>query len=224
YENLSTGIAATARELKARLAAVGLTAGHGKTLHIAPHSMGGLVSRWFIEREGGNAIVNKLVMLGTPNDGSPLPKIEDWLLALIGVGINALSPLTWPAAVLGGLTRGLEKIDVMLDEMAPHSQFIQDLASSPDPRIPYHIVAGNTQKITGEAQSLRERRERLLQRVMSKAFLQQPNDIAVSVASIGSVPQQRVLAPTVTEVACDHLTYFNTEAGLRALAEALDRE
>ena len=55
YENLNTTIEDNGRMLKARLEEVGLGAGHGKTLDIAAHSMGGLVSRWFIEREGGNA-------------------------------------------------------------------------------------------------------------------------------------------------------------------------
>jgi triacylglycerol esterase/lipase EstA (alpha/beta hydrolase family) len=40
--------------------------------------MGGLISRWFIEREGGNQIVNHLIMLGTPNGGSPWARVEDW--------------------------------------------------------------------------------------------------------------------------------------------------
>ena len=54
YENLHTSIEENARLLKARLAAAGLGPQHGRTLHIVAHSMGGLVSRWFIERESGN--------------------------------------------------------------------------------------------------------------------------------------------------------------------------
>ena len=38
--------------------------------------IGGLVARWFIEREGGNRVVQHLVMLGTPNAGSPWPTAE----------------------------------------------------------------------------------------------------------------------------------------------------
>lgn len=223
YENLSTGIAETARLFKARLAEIGLGPGHGKRLHIAAHSMGGLVSRWLIEREGGNEIVERLVMLGTPNGGSPWSKIEDNILMLLTIGINGLSPLAWPAAALGGLTRGLEKIDRMLDEMNPNSDFIKALAASDDPHIPYHIIAGNTSKIVHNSPGLRERLESLLHRVTGSAFAAQPNDIAVSVTSIGATPQTRTPAPTVTEVASDHLSYFNTEAGLRALAEALER-
>ena len=61
-------------------------AGHGKTLDIAAHSMGGLVSRWFIEREGGNQIVRRLVMLGTPNGGSPWPQVVDWATVALASG------------------------------------------------------------------------------------------------------------------------------------------
>jgi hypothetical protein len=35
------------------------------------------------------------------------------------------------------------------------------------------------------------------------------------------VPDNRQPAPVEVEVACDHVSYFSTEAGLRALAEAL---
>jgi pimeloyl-ACP methyl ester carboxylesterase len=228
YENLETGIRQTAKQLKEKLAEVGLTAEEvkrrGQTLDIVAHSMGGLVSRWFIERERGKDMVSRLVMLGTPNGGSPLPRVEDWLLTLLTIGINGLAPLSWPAAALGGLTRGLEKIDVMLDEMAVGSEFILELAASPDPGIPYHIIAGNTGLITTAPVGLSERLQRLLlHRGFDLVFLKQPNDVAVSVESISSAPQTRSPRPTVTTVACDHMHYFSTEAGLRALAEALER-
>ncbi len=43
----------------------------GKTkVNLVAHSMGGLISRWYIEQLGGNAKVHKLIMLGTPNHGS----------------------------------------------------------------------------------------------------------------------------------------------------------
>ncbi|MFM7072278.1 MAG: caspase family protein, partial [Planctomycetota bacterium] len=71
YENLSTPIAETAARLKQQLADAGLREGDDKRLTLFVHSMGGLVSRWFIEREGGNRVVDHLVMFGTPNNGSP---------------------------------------------------------------------------------------------------------------------------------------------------------
>ena len=61
----------------------------------------------------------------------------------------------------------------------------------------------------------------LLHLATAPAFFGEPNDIAVSVANIRRQPAGRTQPATVREVACDHLTYFNTQAGLNALAELL---
>jgi hypothetical protein len=60
-------------------------------------------------------------------------------------------------------------------------------------------------------------------KVVDLTFFHQPNDIAVTLASIKSVssdrsPQPRILSP---DAACDHLTYFTSKAGLDVLAMAL---
>ena len=231
YENLHTTIEENARMLKQRLADVGLGAQHGKTFHIVAHSMGGLVSRWFIEREGGNQVTQHLVMLGTPNGGSPWARIEDLAVTALGIGLNGFSPVAWPVKVLGDLVRGLEAIDVSLDQMNPKSDFLKKLAENPDPGIPYAIISGNTSLIALPEEEQESRFQRLLSRLAPQrllhgttalAFFGQPNDIAVSVSSIKSVPAGRRPPPSLEpEVACDHITYFNTEAGLRALAEVL---
>ena len=138
YENLHTSIEENARLLKERLIAAGLGPRHGKTLHIA-HSMGGLVSRWFIEREGGNEIVQHLVLLGTPNGGSPWPAVVDWAVAALSLGLNGLTAIAWPAKVLGSLVSVVEKIDVALDQMHPSSDFLKNLHASADPKVPYTL-------------------------------------------------------------------------------------
>src|SRR4029077_14753775 len=86
YANLNTPIEETARDLKLRLAEAGLGEGCAQKVYVVAHSMGGLVARWFIEREGGDKVVRHLVMLGTPNGGSPWPHIVDWATALIAFG------------------------------------------------------------------------------------------------------------------------------------------
>lgn len=234
YENLNTSIEVNARLLKERLALVGLGVGHGKTLHLVAHSMGGLVCRWFIEREGGNKVVQHLVMLGTPNAGSPWPTIQDWATAAIGLGLNGLTVTTWPANLLGSLVAAAEAVDVSLDEMKPGSDFLAALSASPDPGIPYTVLAGNTSIIPAatkpEPSQERSRVERLfscmrvrpaLHKVASLAFFGDPNDVAVSIASISGLPANRAKPIIVREMACDHMSYFTTEAGLRALADAL---
>lgn len=233
YENINTTIEETARALKRRLQAVGLGAGHGKKLHIVAHSMGGLVSRWFVEREGGNRIVEKLVLLGTPNAGSPWPTVQAWATAALGLALNSLPVLGWPGSVLSSLLGAIEATDVTLDQMAPGSQLFEALDASDDPGIPYVVLAGNTSLIPA-ALAQTENEQGLLARLLSRlslpnalhgatalAFFGQPNDIAVSVRSITNIDDERSPLPLVREIACDHITYFSTIAGLQALAEAL---
>jgi pimeloyl-ACP methyl ester carboxylesterase len=232
YENLNTSISDNARSLKERLAAVGLGKGHDKTLHIVAHSMGGLVSRWFIEREGGNDIVNHLIMLGTPNNGSPWPNVVEFALPLLTVGLNGLATVAWPVAAIGSLmhlaglaTAGAErKMTIALKEMQPDSTLVQTLFSSAPPGIPYTIIAGNTSLIQPTTPEHQEKIQALFKRIVRETidlpFMGAANDIAVKVNSITHLPN-RSPVPIVTQVACDHLTYFSHPAGLTALADAV---
>ncbi|MEH2332883.1 caspase family protein [Nostoc sp.] len=233
YENLNTSITENAENLKRRLTEVGLGANHGKELHIIAHSMGGLVSRWFIEREGGNKVVQHLIMLGTPNAGSPWPVVEDWAKLTLGIGLNRLSTVAWPATVLIGLMGILEKnIRVALAELNPNSDFLKFLAASEDPGIPYSIIAGNTSIISAALEQQLEKKSSILERleqslfkkVVNLPFFGIANDIAVTVDSIENIPKGRSLAPIVQPVACDHLSYFSIElpeVGLDALITAI---
>ncbi|MCA0032654.1 caspase family protein [Mesorhizobium sp. B263B2A] len=228
YENINTSIKDNARSMKSRLEAVGLGVDHGKMLHVAAHSMGGLVTRWFIEKEGGNRVVQHLVMLGTPNGGSPWPTIQNWANAALAIGLNGLSSVAWPLQLLGDLAAAAERVDVALDEMAPGSPFLTELGQSDDPRTPYSLLIGNTSIIpaavaNGTLRSLLERLspQHVLHDVTALAFLNKPNDIAVAVASARALPEPRNPALLAFEVACDHLTFFTTEAGRAALMQAL---
>jgi len=237
YENLHTPIEENARLLKQRLEQVGLSANHDKNLHIVAHSMGGLVSRWFIERESGNAIVQHLIMLGTPNAGSPWSTVEDWAVTMLGIGLNGLSTVSWSIPILGMLMNvigtvasALEIIDVSLDQMKPGSEFLNNLASSTDPGIPYSIVAGNTSIVPaalttqGDKPSLIKRlSQKLSNRAISLTFFNQPNDIAVKVDSIKSVNRDRTYPPQIQEVACDHIVYFYHPEGLNGLSQAVSQ-
>ena len=226
YENINTSIEENARMLKQRLESVGLGANHGKSLHIIAHSMGGLISRWFIEREGGNQVVQHLVMLGTPNGGSPWPTVQAWATPALAIGLNSLSTVAWPVKVLGSLLSAIETIDVALDQMQPGSEFLKSLEASPDPGIPYTILAGNTSIIPAAVTSgqLKRLMQKLVRGAIDFPFLNQANDIAVAVYSIKKVNPAHLPSAKIHEVACDHLTYFSTEAGLKALAAALAPE
>ncbi|TAE51517.1 MAG: hypothetical protein EAZ89_09990, partial [Bacteroidetes bacterium] len=96
YENLNTPIRETARKLKEALQAAGIdeTLQQGpdrKKLELLAHSMGGLVSRWMIEREGGSKLVSRLILFGTPNGGSPfgdITKYRDMAVSVLEYALN----------------------------------------------------------------------------------------------------------------------------------------
>ena len=228
YENLNTPIGTLAEQLRDRLAAVGLTPGHAKTLHLVAHSMGGLVSRSFIEQKGGNTVVQHLYMLGTPNGGSPWSTLQDWATPAMGLVINGLVFTGVPMAVIGLLLGGIETIDVNLDQMKPGSPFLQELQQGQDPGVPYTILAGNTSLIPLPDPATEGRLKRLLQRLSRQAvdfpFLEQPNDIAASVWSMKNVPAGRSPAVQIEEVACNHLVYFTDPAGLSALSSCTAKD
>lgn len=236
YENLSTPIQDIAAGLKERLIGVGLSSGHGKTFHIVAHSMGGLVSRSFIEQQGGNEIAQHLIMLGTPNAGSPWPKVYDWATTAIAIGINSLSTIAFPVKLLGNLVsligstdnnlkESLATIDDNLKDMLSGSTFLSELQNAADPGIPYTIIAGNTSIIQPQDEKTKNRLDAFLQKLghttLEFPFVGQDNDIAVAVESIKSVSHDRSPKPVIKEVACNHLVYFLHADGLEALSWAI---
>jgi pimeloyl-ACP methyl ester carboxylesterase len=235
YENIQTTIEENARLLGKWLSEVGLGDNHGKQLHIVAHSMGGLVSRWFIEKEGGDRVVQHLVMLGTPNGGSPWPTVQNWVFAALGIGLNQLSSIVWPTKVVALLLAFLEANDYSLEQMQPNSPYLKAIAENPDPHVFYTIIAGDRSIVPAAMQVEPELQSGPLQRLMQKlfgkavdkvvdlAFFKQPNDIAVSLTSIKNVSSNRIPPPKilVPDTACDHLTYFTSQSGLKALALAL---
>ncbi|KNZ33910.1 MAG: hypothetical protein AD742_04125 [Methylibium sp. NZG] len=226
YENLSTPIEETARTLKAELAAIGLRDGDDKHLTLLVHSMGGLVSRWFIEREGGNRLVDHLVMCGTPNNGSPFGKVEDArkiINVLTGLAANFVPALLPFSAPLLFLMNRSKKVTPTLMQMDSESAFIQQLNASADPGILYTILAG-------DVEAYEEPSDALFAKLLTKTgqsalfdvlFSQKANDIAVSIESItrvGGAPA-RARTPQTQQVACHHLNYFISQAGQAALGK-----
>jgi pimeloyl-ACP methyl ester carboxylesterase len=232
YENLNTPIEELAAKLKARLEAIGLGMGHGKRLTIVAHSMGGLVSRYFVEYLSGASVVTHLVLCGTPNAGSPWPTIEQWATTALTFGLNMLVPLTWPVFALSGLVAATSTLKVDLKQMMKGSPVLDALAKAPNPAVPYTVLAGNTSLVAAAREAKRDGSyaaqllgklspSNVLHKTTALAFLGDPNDIAVSTASIVSVDGSRIPAPRCSEVACDHLTYFSSDAGVAALRDAL---
>lgn len=222
YENLNTSIQDNAAGLKRRLAEHGLGEGHGKELILVAHSMGGLISRWFVEVLGGSKTVLRLILCGTPNAGTPWSTMEDCVTGIASLALNHLTGVSWEAAAIGTLFAGLPRADNSLKQMKPGCALLTSLAASADPGIGYTILAGNT-SLAGAAAGGRVRSllKKVLHGAVSPAFLFTPNDIAVSVTSIESVNDVWNPSPKKIEVACDHLSYFSSEAGVKELRTLL---
>lgn len=229
YESLNTKIQETANRLKQQLQQVGLAEGHKKTLHIIAHSMGGLVSRSFIEQQGGNNVVNHLMMLGTPNGGSEWSSVYQLATLLLSVGLSfipnsfaagALVSLL-PSKTIGTMSNTLKQMNVQQSDLLP------ELRRSQDPRCPYTIIAGDTQsnqELKAKANSLLKALEQKVWKGLEFPFKGQRNDIAVTVESIftrkvfeGRRPAVKFIDP----VGCNHLVYFQDRRGLEALTEAV---
>lgn len=223
YESLNTSIEHSARELKRQLAAVGLEANHGKTLHILAHSMGGLVSRSFIEQGNGNEVVSHLIMVGTPNGGSPWATVHDLATTLLSFGLNLSSVPIVPSL----LEKLVETMSVTLREMhATKSSFLDELKAFADPRCPYSIIAGSTALMdrTSEVKQLLDALKQKMRRAIELPFGDEENDIAVAVRSIIDVPQNGSSTVNILDtIACDHLSYFRQAEGLCAIASAIGR-
>ena len=104
------------------------------------HSMGGLISRYFIEKMGGAEKVHRLIMLGTPNRGSgPLPQMRKLFINLenkVELGLNEIKVL---------LGKDEEEKDLNLlgkaaDMMKPGSEFLETLGYKARPN--FYLIAG----------------------------------------------------------------------------------
>lgn len=218
YENLNTQLEETAVLLKDALAEIGIGTGSGKMLTVVAHSMGGLVSRLFIEQHGGHQVVSRLIMLGTPNAGTPWADVRDLAEVLLTLALNGaslLQPWLLALAGVGKLAGGLQNT---LKEMDSETGIYTRLNTGTYPGIPYFIVAGNTQLVGPAYQATDNAVQKLFRRLKSRAvydlldtaLFKKPNDIAVTNTSITRFGQSNdwATSPQMLTVACDHLSYF----------------
>jgi len=229
YESFNTSVEETARQLKLRLEAVGLHANHRKQLDVVGCELGGLIGRWLVEREGGHEMISRLVLVGTPNAGTPWSTVQGWVSTALAVGLNSLSTVAWPVKVIGSLVAAMEMFDVTLDQMQPRSDLLKSLEASPNPRIPYAVISGNA-SVKGAATAggtSGSPMQRLLNKVTGSAaqlaFLGQPNDLFASSYSLRTITSSLEPRPIVNEAMCDHFTYLSSADGQEILRQVLTR-
>ncbi|WP_207515708.1 caspase family protein [Longitalea luteola] len=220
YENLNKEIDEMAVTLKELLEEAGVS--KDAPVDIISHSMGGLVSRYMIERiEGTAGWVNRLFMFGTPNAGSVLgdiPTIRDWTVTILTLACNYGGALLGAAApVLSAVNKALAATKVAtnsLEQMAINSKFLALLNAQPRHPVTtqYHIIAGNVLTFVPAEDS--DRFKKIMEKIKRQVgeLLYKPpvkNDIAVGVDSIFSIPPG--INATQKEIPGHHLNYFELD-------------
>ena len=69
YSPLLTDVVGGAADLGAHIERICEQTGHDQ-VHVVGHSLGGLISRYFVQRQGGDRRVASLITIGTPHSGS----------------------------------------------------------------------------------------------------------------------------------------------------------
>ena len=221
YESMHRRIQKTGKDLKKKLEGVGIKQGHSKEIHIIAHSMGGLVSRWYLEKEGGLKVINHFIQIGTPNLGSPIANKAMLATTALGAVLNFIPKPPIVAGVIKFIGFVWNRVTVSTRQLKPTSNFYKALNKNvPDITIPYTILPGD---ITLNASDPKELKffKRMIERYKQKLF-KEGNDGVVAVSSIKGVPvPSGRMVERLDAVPCNHFSYFNTPDGERVLAEVL---
>jgi pimeloyl-ACP methyl ester carboxylesterase len=98
YSPLLTDVARGAGDLGARIEQVCEQTGHDR-VHVVGHSLGGLIARFHVQRQGGDRRIESLVTIGTPHRGSVLAHVMPTpLVRQLRPGSPVLRELEEPAA------------------------------------------------------------------------------------------------------------------------------
>jgi hypothetical protein len=229
YDSVSTTIEQTAADLKERLEAVSLVAGHGKQVDIIAHSIGGLVSRHFVE---GNQVATRLILFGAPNLGTEVTQLKDIVKTYSMLAINGLpafAPWMTPLTLFANYL--VKNIQVTVDQLKPASDFLKKLNDGSDPGVPYHSIVGNTRLIkktypketTFIQKVIANLKEQGVHYVLEQTIFKSDNDLLVRTDSAKGIAGKEGRAQPITEVeiANDHLSYFYKPEGLKALVDVV---
>ncbi|WP_346620079.1 alpha/beta fold hydrolase [Blastococcus montanus] len=97
YSPFLTDIARGAADLGRHIERICEQTGHDR-VHVVGHSLGGLIARYHVQRQGGDRRVDSLVTLGTPHQGSILAHVVPTpLVRQLRPGSPVLQELTEPA-------------------------------------------------------------------------------------------------------------------------------
>jgi len=143
YESFGTSV----HEIGAQFALAlqqqcGFDANDGITVHVYAHSMGCLVSRYMIELAGGYQFVDRLVMAGPPNLGTPLATLTRGIVYLATTLINHFSIIP-PVGVIDWALQEFYGQGMGWGDLVVNSQVEQQLNALKEPsNVPYLALIG----------------------------------------------------------------------------------
>lgn len=109
---------------------------------VLAHSMGAMLARWYVEGDEYSGDVSRLILLGPPNEGSPLAKAQSVFQWLQGVELAQ-------GAQVGALSAYSEGLGEAAADLMPGSVFLRSLNARPRRAgVEYHILAGDVGFIT----------------------------------------------------------------------------
>jgi pimeloyl-ACP methyl ester carboxylesterase len=229
YENMATTIGGTAKKLAADLQLTGAGTAGMPSLTLVAHSMGGLVSRWLIEKEGGKNYIKQLILVGSPCGGSEITDLGGSVGSLLTHALNVTGPIKMAVTGLCFLLKKLQ-LDPFgtFRELQTSSATVKELFQSKQPDgVKYWIIGGDTSLLkvnyAGNDFFLKKLRESLVKGVVypglsSKVYHDKPNDIAVTLDSMQTIPGFSGNG-NIRIVASDHISYFQEPASQAVLLE-----
>jgi len=242
YESLNTPIEATAKILKGKLDACGLGAEHTAQLDIIAFDIGGLVTRWMIEKEQcDDGRINNVVLLGVPNQGSPWATLQEkgqdmakhWAYGSLTLILNNLTAIPVGGHIIAGLMKLIEAADNTLEQLHPESELITALACSESLNTQYVSIIGTTENLMVDiGTSSKNQWAKMMFFVMHRSKLaafdllteklfKQSNDFAFSDESMRALPECLIEKMRFAKVDCDHFSYCNSLESVQQIKKAL---
>jgi len=180
-------------------------------VHVYAHSMGCMVSRCMIERSGGHEFIDRLVLAGAPNYGSPIAETPRGLVFLLTVLINLWTPIPPLGAVGTWLVRKFFAQGVAPKDLEPGSKLVKDLYAPKTPQLDvrYLVLAGQN-RVPEEKELLKRLWAKVMRGVGAglDVFLGEPNDAAIPARSMKKLRRKRFTEVRISSLPCHHFDYY----------------
>jgi pimeloyl-ACP methyl ester carboxylesterase len=213
YEGFGTTIAENGERFLEDLRKLcGFHRGDGIAVDLFTHSMGSIVSRWMIEMNCGDGLIDHLVQSGAPNAGTRLASVSEGLVFLLTMLINLFAPAPPLGAVGTWLVKRFFEEGVGLEDLRPDSDLYREL-NRPKHKplsVSYLTLAG--ENLLPENRCLLERLWRKVWMGIDKgldAFYGGQNDAVVPVKSMRKLRKRDYAAVRKANLPCHHYGYFS---------------